>query len=321
MNASKPEDQLSAVLSSFWEEILPKVEAYAIPIILGRIQEWVGDQLEMTEVLCTYAVRYAAQLKEEDAGVVVDLIVQEEITESWQKSLAASHLHKIETTLLDYGRRDSLLILYIQILQRGKVPLKNSPEQAVLLRSGLAKANRGNLEVANSLYAKVFDLDWAERQLPGITKPIAIVSTAAADSQFDWRAKLSPQVAIAACGLAGLVAAIFFYTKETDTQAIATPNSLRNPGAALTTSEATIRPSSRAFDRKFFDDGTEHAKNSRWISMMRDFCSIPVDSTYFAPAQKRLEQWAELYQEDILTARDIVMKEEKRSCDVVQNVD
>lgn len=319
MNASKPEDQLSAVLSRFWEEILPQVEAYAIPIILGRIQEWVGDQLEMTEVLCTYAVRYASQLKEGDAGAVVDLIVQEEITESWQKSLAAPHLHKIETTLLNYGRRDSLLILYIQILQRGKVPLENSPEQAVLLRSGLAKANRGKLEVANSLYAKVFDLDWVERQLPGITKPIAIVSTAVADSQFAWRAKLSPNVAIAACGLAGLGAAIFFYMKETGTQAIATPNSLLNPGVALTTSEAT-KPSSRAFDRKFFDDGTEHARNSRWVSMMRDFCSIPVDSTYFAPAKKRLEQWAELYQEDILMARDIVMKEEKRSCDIAQNV-
>lgn len=35
MNSSKPEDKFLAVLSIFWEEILPKVDAYAIPIVIG----------------------------------------------------------------------------------------------------------------------------------------------------------------------------------------------------------------------------------------------------------------------------------------------
>ena len=321
MNSSKLEDNLSAALSSFREEILPKVDAYAISIVLERIQEWVGEQPEMTKALCDYVIQYAAQIDEGDAEAIVDLIVQKEIIEGWQSSLAAPHLSKIKSALLDYSRSDSLLISYIQILQQGKITPNNSPEQAVLLRSGLAKMQRGKLEVDNALYAKVFSLEWVEQQLPGITKPVAIVSTAG-KGQPSAAFRLYSKLAITACGLAVLGAAVSSYIKESGRQAIATSNTNQNL-VALVDSDAQSADAgggseAKAADRALFDNGEEHAKNSRWVPMMREFCSLSPESSYFAPAEKRLEQWAGLYEEDIQTASDIVAKEKGSPCSIAQ---
>ncbi len=328
MNSSKLEDNLSVALSSFWEEMVPKVDAHAIPIVLERIQEWVGEQPEMTKALCDYVIQYAAQIDEGDAEAIVDLIVQKEIVENWQNSLAAPHLNKIKSALLDYSRSDSLLISYIQILQQGKITPNNSPEQAVLLRSGLAKMNRGKLEVDNDLYAKVFSLEWVEQQLPGITKPVVIVSTAA-NGRFSASSRLYSKLAIAVCGLAVLGAAISFYTKEPSSQVMATPNAIQKsevPNSAVDSvslgsqsTDAGVNNEAKAADRALFDDGEEHAKNSRWVPMMRDFCSLSAESSYFAPAEKRLEQWAGLYQEDIQMASDIVTKEKGDTCSIAQD--
>lgn len=333
MNSSKPKDELSAVLSSLGEEGSPEIDAHAIPIVLERIQEWAGEQPELTKALYDYAVQYASQINAGDAEAIVDLIVHKEIIENWQSSLAAPHLNKIKAALLDYSRRDSLLISYIQILQRGKVPSNNSPEQAALLRSGLAKMSRGKLKVANDLYAKVFNLSWVEQQQPGITKPVVIISTAANRQLFSFSG-LYPKIAIAACALVMLGVAISAYRRESVGQAIAIPNAMLSSGASLAGSESesgaglnaarsksgtnAAESSVVALDRALFDSGTEHAQNSRWVPMMREFCDLSPESLYFAPAEKRLEQWAGLYKEDIQMARDIVVNEEGRSCNIAQ---
>jgi hypothetical protein len=350
MNSLEPEDKLSAVLSSFWEEIFPKVEAYAIPIILERIQSWVGDQPELAAALCSSVIQAASvqensQFKEKSdkktLELAVDQIVQKELIESWQSSSVASHLNTIKTVLLAYDRRDSLLILYIQILQRGKIPLSKSPEQSVLISSGLAKIEHEHLKVANPIYAKIFDLDWIEQQLPGITKPVAIVSSATAGKGLFGGSKSYAKIAAVAFGLIVLGAAISSYLREPNGQAMARPNAVLNSGSKLISSvpkeEKILTPVEGAVtsntaekigvdggattsDRSRFDNGAEHAQNSRWVPMMREFCSLSEDSTYFAPAEKRLAQWVELYEEDVEMAHDIVAQEQEGPCPIAKNV-
>ncbi len=344
MNSLEPEDKLSAVLSSFWEEIFPKVESYTIPIILKRIQSWVGEQPEMTEALCSCIVQHAAHFdgksNETEVKSVVDQIIQSEFVENWQNSAAAFHLHSIQTTLLEFDPRDSLLILYIQILQRGTMPLSNSPEQSNLVNSGLVNIEDNHLKVANLAYAKVFDLDWVEQQLPGITKPFVIVDLAKKKGGL-FSAKLYSQIAAVAFGLIILGAAISSYIREPNGQAIAKSNAVLNPSSRLTnTVSKDAKPSvtmgsaaegdlnkqseipleaAATTDRTLFDEGSEHAQNSRWVPMMRDFCKLSEDSVYFAPAEKRLEQWVNLYPDDIKMAQDIVAQEQKSSCSVVKD--
>jgi hypothetical protein len=359
MNSLEPEDQLSAVLSNFWEEIFPKVEAYAIPIILERIKSWVGEQPDLTAALCSSVIQAASvpegstqeasqfneKADKKTLESAVDQIVQKELIESWQSSSAVSHLNTVKTAILEYDRRDSLLILYIQILQRGKVAVSKSPEQAVLISTGLAKIEHDHLKVANAVYAKIFDLTWVEQQLPGITKPVAIISSAAAGKRLFQGSTLYSKIAAVAFGLVVLGAAISSYLREpssqASSQAMAIPNAVLNSDSKLISSapkeEKALAPLEGALedavssntaekagaiasDRSLFDKGAEHAQNSRWVPMMREFCNLSEDSTYFAPAEKRLAQWVELYEEDVEIAHDIVAQEQDGPCPIAKNV-
>jgi hypothetical protein len=355
MNSLEPEDKLSAVLSSFWEEIFPKVEAYTIPITLKRIQSWVGEQPEMTEALCSCIVQNAFQFNgingksnEKEVKLTVDHILQKEFVQNWQSSPAASHLQNIQTALLEFYPRDSLLILYIQILQRGKMPVGNSPEQSALVEAGLVKVEGDYLKIANPVYAKVFDLDWVEKQVPGITKPFVIVDLAKTRKGIFSGSRLYSKIAAVAIGLAILGAAISSYIRETNGLAIAESDAVLDSGSQPKSTaakeekslgnaagnatagavkgnvdgrSAMAEPSKGiASGRTLFDTGAEHAQNSRWVPMMRDFCSLSESSVYFAPAQKRLEQWSNLYPEDIEMARNIVAQEQAAPCAIAKNV-
>lgn len=180
-------NQPLTALSEFWEEMFPKADACIVPAMLKRIQFWVGEQPVLTAAICDVIIEQVSParetllmgsvatlgMSESEADALVDSIVQKDIVESWKTSSAtnavAQHFEEISTILLSYDRRDSLLILYLQILQRDQVPANGSFEQAVLLRSGLITVRQGLLKVTVPIYAEIFDLKWIEQQLPGIT--------------------------------------------------------------------------------------------------------------------------------------------------------
>ncbi len=308
------------------------MDALAIPVVLERIQYWVGEQADLTSLLCDYAIQYESQITNSNAKTTVDTIVQQKIVEDWENSQAAPHLNRVKQTLLSYDRKDSLLIAYIRVLQQGEVPADNSSEQFVLLRSGIVEIERGSLKVANPLYAQVFDASWVERQLPGITKPVVIVSSKKPSTSPSSMSKLYSKLAIAACGLAVIGAAIASYMEESGREAIA----IDSANDSLLSEPALVQPSpsvdeaselsaattpaqqSLTADKALFDNGEEHAKNSRWVFMMREFCQLSLGSTYFAPAEKHLEQWIELYTEDILIAKNVVEQEQGKSCTIAE---
>lgn len=360
MSSSNNQDKLSAILAAFWEEISSKVDAYAIPSIQRHIEDWVGKEPALTEALCKYVVQYASSIKEDSAESTVDEIVRKEILRDWESSLAAAHLRSVQDAVLSPDRQDSVLIAYIQILQRGEVArLDESPEQTVLLESGLVKVENGRLRVANALYAAVFDLDWVEQQIPGITKPVTIVTPQRARNAPSEATKLYSKVAIAACGLAVVGAAISSYIRESGGEAQAIPEGVEAesalvetaPSAAVSRSAPTetvekaspeasgtddaiektqapaaqvpadVEPeevSAKASDRERFDRGEDHAKNSRWVLMMRDFCGISPESVYFASAQKDLVRWNALYPEDLKIAVDVVSAEQGDRCAIAE---
>ncbi len=348
-NSPRSSINSSEVLSQFWEEMLLKIDADKIPVALKRIEKWTSTQPELTSVLCGYVMRYAEQLKGNQVEAAIDRIVRQHIVDDWEHGALALHFNRIKQTLLSHDRKDSLLIEYIRILQRGSVPANNTSEQFVLLRSGLVEIERGSLKVANSTYAEVFDLSWVEQQIPGITKPVAIISPSAASNRPSALSKLYSKVAIAACGIALLGAAVSSYMKESGGQAIAISESgsqllvdqpvvesrisqseeasasvpapiVSEPAASESASTSTLAMTQNTeiqnteTQKAFFDNGEEHAKNSRWVLMMRQFCGLSPDSIYFLPAQKHLDQWSVLYPDDIQIAKDIVMQEKSGNC-------
>lgn len=183
--------------------------------ILKKIQKWTGGEPFLSQLICSYVVKCAGQIDEEIAANIVDGIVEVKIVRNWRENAAAAFLKKVCEPIVNYNIRDSLLILYIQILQRGAIaPPKShreSPEQEVLLNSGLVTLKNGQLQVANAIYAKVFDLKWVESLLPGITRPVSIVSKASSSKTRRSRSLL-PAVGAACLGLA-LLAAYFGLSK------------------------------------------------------------------------------------------------------------
>ncbi len=176
----------SAVLSNFERALSSRVDDRpAVLAILDAIQHWTNGQPTLSKILCDCVLEQAGETQAERAELegtglgakTVDTIVQRQIVERWQTNKAATHLNKIANAVLSYEIRDSLLILYLQILQRGAIAANQSKEQEVLLSSGLVVLRYGKLGVANPIYAKVFDISWIEQQLPGITRPVSIVSS------------------------------------------------------------------------------------------------------------------------------------------------
>jgi len=327
-----PQTQLSGIKSQFQSGVSSKAVANNASRIAQRIELWAGGQPELTRILCDYVVQYAPQVTEENPEQIVDLIIEREIADGWENSLAATHLDEIEQAIVQNGRKDSALILYIQILQRGSVAVNSdNPEQAVLLRSGLVKSEDSYLKVANPLYKKAFDLEKVEQMLPGITKPVKIIPPAdGSDRRPSKASALYSKVAVIACGLAIVVTSISSYIRQSGGRAMATGDEsalVADSMASVSGSVADVATAAEAEsttaaedkvlpkgDRALFDSGEDHAINSRWVLMMRDFCAISETSMYHAPAKKQTAQLFKLYSEDIQLARDVVEAEKGAPC-------
>ena len=198
-----------------------KMERPQVLATLKRIELWAGQQPFLTRLLCSYVLDEADAIARSQDPAVVDNLVQRKIIKRWKKGDAANHLKQIQKTLLDYEARDSLLILYLQILKRDSIPTNNSPEQSLLLLAGLIKEENKRLSMSNKIYSAVFDEVWLEKQLPGITKPVSIIRNASPTTRADnlsvrqsrstqsKTAAISRRNALISCGLAAITLIAF----------------------------------------------------------------------------------------------------------------
>lgn len=210
---------------------------------IDKIHYWTGGQPLMTQLLCSYAIKYAAEMNKAGNADVIDSIVRSKILKTWASNGAATHLKQLQTTLLAYTPKDSLLILYLQVLQGGTAARRHSPEQDFLLRSGLVRLQDDTLQVSNAIYARVFNLDWLERQVPGITKPVSVIRTGprrAKDLSTSLAVKYKPpgvemsfpqKMAIVGSAVA-LLAALIAYSLKPSAQ-VATQPTDNKPAVAL----------------------------------------------------------------------------------------
>ncbi len=252
MNVESRQSKLSADLAHLEQALFAnEKEASTVATVLDKIQKWAGQQPFLTKLICDYVIKYSSKITASNDADIVDFIVDKKIVKDWEVNGAATHLQKIQGALLNYDPRDSLLILYLQVLQGGTLPQLQSPEQDLLLRSGLVCLEDGILRVANTVYASIFNEAWIERQLPGITKPVAVIrsepqflqpsSTSANPTVVDERFSaggvpslqrmpffnLPLKPVVAACSLAMLCAAIFVYFQKPSAQPTASSGAER----------------------------------------------------------------------------------------------
>ncbi len=344
--------------------LFPKLKsAQAIAAIVERTRLWTSEDPLFTQLIYQYVQQYSAQILRAEGANIVDEIVRHKIVKNWRDNDASIQLNCIEQALHSFEPQDTLLVLYLQILWRDGVDAdtqsKLEAEKEYLLRLGLIKQEKNCLEVANRIYAAVFDMDWIEQQRPGLTTRSVLIpeladptvsesvslpvqassiqgytpeETSHAANTTRATDAMSTSVATAASPskfaywlTIGLLAAggsvLFGFATVTYFRMPSNSGAMAEPFLEESMdSQATATQFSASQDPKvLFDQGMEHATNGRWLHMARQFCSISPDSAYFAPAKKQLEHWVELYPQDIQRANDTLLTERNVSCLLIEN--
>ncbi|BAY23378.1 hypothetical protein NIES2100_31430 [Calothrix sp. NIES-2100] len=169
--------------------------------VLKEILYWTSGQPFLTQKLCWLIVNYCHSKTEycpppeNEEAQWVEQIVQQQIITNWEAQDEPEHLRTIRDRLLrNTPKTIQLLQLYQQILEQGKIPNHNSPEYLELRLSGLVCQYQSSLIVKNTIYARVFNLDWVKQNL---ALELANSQTLATDStlMFLGRVSYTPEMA------------------------------------------------------------------------------------------------------------------------------
>ena len=142
--------------------------------VMKQILDWTGGQPFLTQKLCNLITNFQVSGDYLDFAkgyeeFWLDNVVNEYIIKNWESQDEPEHLRTIRDRLL-YNQQlvSRLLGIYQQILQGVEVKSDDSREQIELLLSGLLVKQQGLLIVKNRIYAKVFNLNWVEKQLANL---------------------------------------------------------------------------------------------------------------------------------------------------------
>jgi len=369
--------------------LFPKVkDAKVTAQIIKRTRYWTAKNPFLTQVIYRYIRQYSAQIiHTEGAANIVDEVVYQKIIKNWKSNEAAELLIQIERALHRFKCQDTLMVLYLQILWRGGIAADDQPklsaEQNALIQSKLVTINKSQLQLTNRIYATVFNLNWIEQQIPGLTTRTVSFPTSAkiakrdADkkekdtapenaeaaylpstslpntnpptptSQVTAPTKLSKTLSAAtlvASGVALLgVGLMAYFQAPNNFGAVAEPvlsnksiqdgqetiavadlsTNAQVPSANSTLASTSINEQAASISqisssKALFDQGLAHATNGRWLPMAQQFCSIPPESGYFAPAKSQLKRWTALYPQDIQQANNDFTSTQNTVCPMLE---
>ncbi|MBW4482036.1 MAG: AAA-like domain-containing protein [Tildeniella torsiva UHER 1998/13D] len=159
--------------------------------VLAAVLHWTGGQPFLTQKLCDL-IQTAHRNKPLAAGTEgnrVEALVRSRLIHHWEAQDDPEHLRTIRDRLVANELRSGrLLSLHQRILTTGNIPADGSPDQAELKLSGIAIARNGHLQIANPIYAQVFNPAWVNQCLAQ-QRPYAVMLQAwvASDFQDDSR--------------------------------------------------------------------------------------------------------------------------------------
>jgi WD40 repeat protein len=139
--------------------------------ILREILQWTGGQPFLTQKVCQFVVQlWSNERSDQDSTsrYSIHTLIHTKIIDNWEAQDYPEHLKTIRDRLLCNEQRSGRLLgLYQQILLSSdrSIPANDSPEQMELKLSGLVVQRQGRLQIANQIYATVFDANWVSEQL------------------------------------------------------------------------------------------------------------------------------------------------------------
>jgi CHASE2 domain-containing sensor protein len=141
--------------------------------ILKAILDWTGGQPFLTQKLCWLAAVHLDFVPNGKESDWINHLVRTHLIEHWESKDEPEHLRTIRDRILRNSSRTAILLeLYQQIIQRGQIPARNTPEYLELRLSGLVIKQQDGLVVFNRIYHMVFDRKWLNHHLD-VVKPTA----------------------------------------------------------------------------------------------------------------------------------------------------
>ncbi|MDJ0677572.1 MAG: AAA-like domain-containing protein [Calothrix sp. MO_167.B42] len=133
--------------------------------VIQEIFYWTGGQPFLTQKLCHIVSNYDCDNYIITAKSIPD-IVQKYIINNWETQDEPEHLKTIRDRIIrNEQKAGRLLVVYQEILEKGKVIADGSLEQTDLRLSGLVVQEQGELRVYNRIYAQIFHQKWVAKQL------------------------------------------------------------------------------------------------------------------------------------------------------------
>jgi len=144
--------------------------------VLKEILYWTGGQPFLTQKLCLLVSQELDIRAKENNKQFIRQLVQSRIIDNWESQDQPEHLRTVRDRILRNSTSSvSLLKLYQQIRQRGKIKAKNCQEYLELRLSGLVTQDRGNLVVKNPIYQSVFNSNWVRQQLKQLEPSLSVL--------------------------------------------------------------------------------------------------------------------------------------------------
>ena len=329
MNSQQEFVEGSSTSTDFAQQVYQKADSsYRVT---QEVLRWAGDQPFLCELVRSLILEHPYPFPSGQEGLIVQQIVQAKIIQDWENNTAADHLKTVLQSILDDPQRNAILNLYLHALQGDFVFTDNSLEQEKLLNSGLVSIENGELKISNAIYASVFNLESIQQYRTGSSQSTGSVSE---NKQTSHTTRLWSGVALfsllVAIGAYPLLKKSAIKQREAvsplSTQTSQQTSLLANPDIPPPTpTEVIAHPASSdavksLAARVLFDNGIEHGKSGRWLPMLREFCSVPADSSYFPLVEQRLTQWSNLFEEDLQLALKTFREEENGSCSVAEAI-
>ncbi|MEM6612913.1 MAG: AAA-like domain-containing protein, partial [Cyanobacteria bacterium P01_C01_bin.72] len=138
-------------------------------IVLKEVLSWTGGQPFLSQKICLLIRDAKTPIPINGESGWIENLVQTQIINNWETQDEPEHLRTIRDRLLSLKQQTiPVLQQYQSILEQGQIANDNSLEQSELLLSGLIIKQADMLQIANRIYAAIFDHKWVNSTLEAI---------------------------------------------------------------------------------------------------------------------------------------------------------
>ena len=138
--------------------------------VLAQILDWTGGQPFLCQKICQLIREQDVAIAEGQEQTQIDQLVRSHIITNWEVKDDPEHLRTVRDRILSPRTpTEPMLRIYQQLLSSKPVIADDSPEQTELRLSGLVVRQGSHLEIANRIYAAIFNQNWVSQKLEQTT--------------------------------------------------------------------------------------------------------------------------------------------------------